>query len=398
MTDSILKIAIDGNEANVAHRVGSNVYAFEIIQALEKMTSYDQRFKFTILLASPPIHELPTPRSGWTYQVIGPQPFWTQISEPIYLYWHQADFNVFYTPGHYAPRWCPIPYVSSVMDLAYLHFPKQFRRRDLIQLRDWTKYSVQHARKVIAISEFTKQDVIKHYDKSSRDIVVAHPSLASANEDVEDQHNQIFTKFDISQPYFVYVGTIQPRKNLINLIEAFESVSRFWEGSRIKLNAQAKRHKNSQSRPLQLIIAGKIGWLADDFLLRVKQSPFVDQIKIIGYVTAREKQVLYENALASILVGLYEGFGIPPLESMAVGTPVIVSNNTSLPEVVGKAGVLVNPQLTQSIALGMKKVLNLSAKQKAQLRKEMKEQVNKFGWEKSARIILQTLQQVADGL
>ena len=266
----------------------------------------------------------------------------------------------------------------------------------MVQLREWTKYSVKHAKKIIAISEFTKQDIVKYYHKNNRDVVVAFPSLPSEINCDEKINRQIFSKFNITQPYFVYVGTIQPRKNLVKLIEAFESVSRFWESNRYK--TAAKKQRRSQSRPLQLVLAGKIGWLANDLITRVERSPFVDQIKIIGYVTQREKQVLYENAVANILVGLYEGFGIPPLESMALGTPAIVSNNTSLPEVVGKAGVLVNPNLPQSIAQGMKKILNWSAKQKAQLRKEMKSQVKKFSWDESAQIILKTLQQAANGL
>jgi glycosyltransferase involved in cell wall biosynthesis len=396
VNENLIRIAIDGNEANITNRVGSNVYAFEIIKALEKITREDTNLKFTILLAQPPIQELLPHRPGWKYQIIGPRPLWTQIGEPLHLFWHQSEYDVLFSPGHYAPGVCPIPYVTTVMDLAYLHFPQQFRKNDLLQLKEWTKASVKKAKKVIVISDFTKQDVIKHYRKSSQDIVVAYPSLASSNHQNDNVNRKIFSKFNITQPYFIYVGTIQPRKNLVNLVEAFESVSRYWESSRVKTKTEAKRHKSSESRPLQLVIAGKIGWLADEFLARVAQSPFSDRIKIIGYVSDREKQVLYENAVANILIGLYEGFGIPPLESMAVGTPAIVSNNTSLPEVVGKAGILVNPNLPQSIAQGMKKALIMPAKQKAQLRKEMKEQVKKFDWQKSAQLILNTLRQVAD--
>jgi len=384
---SQISIAIDGNEANVTQRVGSNVYAFEIIKALEKITRHQQAYQFTILLAQVPISDLPKPRSGWKYQVIGPKIFWTQLGEPIYLYHHQTEFQVLFAPGHYAPRFCPIPYVSSVMDLAYLHFPQQFRSHDLLQLSNWTKYSVKHARKVIAISEFTKQDIVKHYHKKSRDVVVAYPGLTSEVNHQPIPNRQIFSQFEITQPYFIYVGTIQPRKNLINLVEAFESVVRSWESRQLK-----GRHK---TKSLQLVIAGKVGWLAESFFERVQQSPFADQIKIVNYVSPREKQVLYENATANILVGLYEGFGIPPLEAMAVGTPAIVANNTSLPEVVGKAGVLVNPNRPQSIAQGMKEVLDWSAKHRAQIRKMMKIQVDKFNWETSAQVILKTLRQVA---
>ncbi len=396
MNKSILNIVIDGNEANTLNRVGSNVYAFEMIGALEKITRQQSNLKFTILLAQPPIIDLPTIRPGWNYKQIGPKVLWTQLAAPIYLYWHKSEFDVYYTPGHYAPRICPIPYICSVMDLAYLYFPEQFRKNDLIQLKDWTNYSVKRAKKIVAISDFTKQDVIKHYHRSSDDVVVAYPSLAADPSADFQLNRKIFSKFNITEPYFIYVGTIQPRKNLIALVEAFESVSRFWESSQLKTKLKSKKHISREAPSIQLVIAGKIGWLADSFLQRVERSPFVNQIKILGYVTEREKRILLENAVANLMVGFYEGFGIPPLEAMALGTPAVVANNTSLPEVVGKAGILVSPHQPQSIAKGMRKVLSWSSKQKAQQRKLMKEQVQKFNWEKSAQTVLKMILQVGD--
>src|SRR5260221_1965330 len=113
-----LRIAIDGNEANVLQRVGSNAYAYEIICHLEKILAErkksDLEITVTVLLSTPANDQMPKTRKGWVYTVIGPAPMWTQFALPIYLFLHQKEFDVFYTPGHYAPRVSSVPYISSV--------------------------------------------------------------------------------------------------------------------------------------------------------------------------------------------------------------------------------------------------------------------------------------------
>jgi glycosyltransferase involved in cell wall biosynthesis len=180
----------------------------------------------------------------------------------------------------------------------------------------------------------------------------------------------------------VYVGTLQPRKNLVRLIEAYEKLCR-------------KRASDRVAVP-QLVLAGKVGWLADELLERVKQSSFKQQIVLTGFVSDEQKYALLEKAECSVLVGTYEGFGIPPLESLAVGTIPVVAQTSSLPEVVGKAGILVNPESVNSIADGLYRALNVTPKEKTQYRKEARKQMKKFSWDSSAQIILETLEQVAN--
>ena len=117
-----LHSAIDGNEANVESRVGSNVYAFELLQALEEKTRDNPTIAVTVLLSSPAKSFLPVERQGWKYQVVGPQKFWTQWALPLHLFAKRKQYDIFFTPGHYAPRIASIPYVSSVMDTTYLDY------------------------------------------------------------------------------------------------------------------------------------------------------------------------------------------------------------------------------------------------------------------------------------
>ncbi len=398
-----IHLAIDANEANIKNRVGSNVYAFEIIKAMyhiAQRTSHNthQKIKITILLSTPPINDLPPENDNWHYQVIGPKPFWTQFALPIHLYLNKKKYDVYFTPGHYAARISSVPYVSSVMDTAYLDYPDQFRKNDLLQLRDWTKYSVENASKVIAISQSTKDDVINHYGKKDEDVVIAYPSLTENNKNISKSvTKRFFKKHNIGDNYILYLGTLQPRKNLLRLIAGFEGLVRKVESEKVTKQQRSKVSKKQSKTDddLQLVIAGKIGWLADPILDRIANSPFSNQIILTDFVSEAEKRVLYEHAQASTLVGLYEGFGMPPLESMSYGVIPVVSNTTSLPEVVGDGGILVNPENAKDITEGFYQAINLKAKEKAKYRRNMRKQLKKFSWEKSADTILNTLIELA---
>jgi glycosyltransferase involved in cell wall biosynthesis len=387
-----LTIAIDGNEANIKNRVGSNVYAYEVISALAQLTAQDERYSLVILLSSPPIKDLPKPRTGLRYQVVTPQKLWTQFALPLHLFFNRHRYDVFFTPGHYAPRLSSVRYVSSVMDLAYLRYPEQFLKKDLVQLKDWTAYSVKKARKVIAISEATKKDVIQHYGKPGEDVVVAYPAIQPPLPVSKNRLRLALKKYRVTAPYILYVGTLQPRKNLERLIEAYEQLCRKIASHTLKGGRQRSR---LPEEPPQLVIAGKIGWMAEGLVERIKSSPFSKNIGMTGYVDEEAKSALIAGAECLVLVGLYEGFGIPPLEAISLGTIPVVSNTSSLPEVVGKAGITVNPENVSSIADGLLEALTLTAKEKAQLRKEGRIQMKKFDWMQTADTILATLEEVA---
>ena len=226
-----IHIAIDGREANVTNRVGSNVYAFEIITQIEKLLQNNEEVSVTVLLASEKIEDLPDSRKGWKYLVFGPSKFWTQWALPLHLYVNQNRYDLLFTPGHYAPRMCPIPYISSVMDTAYLQYPEQFKKSDTLKLTNWTEYSVKNAQKVITISKFTREQVIEHYGRNPDDVIVAYPAATTQKiRTLAKDKKRLFKKFTVSEPYFLFVGTLQPRKNLERLIEAFEIFNRMNAG------------------------------------------------------------------------------------------------------------------------------------------------------------------------
>jgi len=391
----VLQIAIDGNEANVAQRVGSNAYAYKILTQLEELLRAREDVSVTVLLAAQPLSDLPQKRAGWDYQTFGPTAFWTQYALPLHLFCYRESYDVLYSSGHYAPRVSPVPYISSVMDLAFLYFPEQFKKKDYLQLREWTRYSVKHAKKIIAISEYTKKDVIQHYHVKSHQVVVAYPSVVDDGNISYKEKEKIatFKKWQIRQPYLLYVGTLQPRKNIIRLVEAFEKLHA--EGDSNKRQKTSRTISQIKTHELQLVIAGKTGWLAEGILKRIQASPVKEKIIVTGYITDLEKTILYKEAVCTVLIGLYEGFGIPALEALRYGCIPVVSSTTSLPEVVGKAGILVDPTNVADIVRGLREVTTLPAKERAKLLKMGRQQLKTFSWRKSAEIIFEALTQVA---
>jgi len=380
--EKLVRICVDGNEANVEARVGSNAYAYGLLTALEKITrAKKDEIAICVVLAQAPVADMPEERPGWRYQVVGPKAAWTQLGLPIFLFLHQTDFDVFFTPGHYAPRWCSIPYISSVMDLAFLRYPAVFRRRDLYKLENWTRYSVKQAAKIVTISEFSAREIQKFYDRAQTEIVVAYPALTGSVQTLTPgMQRHILKKLHISNNYFLYLGTLQPRKNIIRMIEAFEQ---------LRLQPRFKNY--------QLVLAGKNGWLTGEIAERISSSTASNQIIQTGFVSERQKAALILNATATLNLGIYEGFGIPPLESLAYGTIPIVANNTSMPEAVGTAGLCVDPFSSVSIAKAMSTAAQMDSDERAQFYRLAAKQVKKFSYEKSATRVLVALLAVATG-
>lgn len=383
-----ITIAIDGREANISNRVGSNIYAYQILCHLEQLLKQNAEVNVVVLLADQPTSDMPPIREGWTYAIFGPQAFWTQWALPLHLFTHKQSYDLFFTPSHYAPRLCPIPYVSAVMDTAYLHYKDHFKRSDTLKLTEWTNYSVKNAKKIVTISNFTREEVINQYGKAPHDVIVAYPAVTSEKIPFNSQdENKLLKKYALSEPYFLFVGTLQPRKNIETLIKAFEIFSRMQAARSL----QAKKSKKREMSKTKLVLAGKVGWLSDPLMKKIANSPLKRRIVLTGFISEKEKQILYKNAVASCLVGLFEGFGIPALESLHAATVPIVSNTTSLPEVVGDAGLLVDPTNPQDIANQMWTAYTLSSQQKRNFKKLAQVQIKKFNWKTSAQTILDTL-------
>ena len=371
-------IGIDGNEANVKNRVGSNVYAFQLLWNIFNIQrKSEKKIRFKIYLKKAPLGDLPKKGDWWQYKILKPSALFTQLRLPLQLYLEKKKPDVFFTPGHYAPRFSPIPTVISIMDLAFLRFPGQFRRKDLYQLINWTKYSVNNASHIFTISEFSKKEIIYFYNYPKEKITVTYPGTNNSELQNPKSKTKIKNLKLKIKNYFLYIGTLQPRKNLITLIEAFK-----------KINSS----QNSELSKLKLVIVGKKGWMYEEIFSKVKQLGLEDKVIFTGFVSEEEKTALLKNAIAYVLPSLYEGFGIPVIEAMQAGCPVVISRNSSLPEVGGEAAEYIqNPQEADSIQKSMQKMVKLAPEERNKLIKKGYSQAQKFSWEKCAEKTLEIL-------
>lgn len=376
-----MKIGISGYEAVISRigydknsklpiRVGSGEYVFQLLQNLHKI---DQNNEYFIYLPCEKTSDMPSESSHWHYRVVRPSRMWNVFSLPIHLFINNPGLSVFLSPTHYGPLLLPFPLIISIMDLSYLFFTKNFKRRDLWQLLLWTKYSVKIARRIITISNATKNDILKEYGPASKNVIVTYPGVKKVlNSECNMENTAI--KFNLNKDYILFVGTIQPRKNIKRLIEAF-----------------AKVIKKDKFRDLQLIIVGKPGWMYEMIYETPKVLGINEKVKFLSDVSDEDLPAFYKNALCFILPSLYEGFGLPVLEAMKYGCPVITSNVSSLPEAGGDAALYVNPSDTDNIASQIELVLNNKNIRENMIKKGY-EQINKFSWEKTARETLKVFE------
>lgn len=354
-----MNIGIDGNEANLNQRVGVGQYAYNLIKEL---ASLDNKNIYHLYLKNPPLPDMPSESNHWHYHVFGPAKLWTKIALPFHLYTDGLKLDIFYSPSHYSPHFSPFPTVPTIHDLGYLSTIDQFTKKDLYQLTEWTKHSLFQAKHVIAVSEFTKSEINRIYGISLSKISIVYngvtaPELADVNP------KTVLKKFNIQKPYFLYLGTLKPSKNIPFLIEAFSHTSGH-----------------------QLVIAGKKGWLFNSIFDTVQNFHLEKSVIFTDYISETEKWLLYQNAVATVLPSLYEGFGIPAIESQISSTPVIASNIPAFREVLKNSAVLIDPSDINSLITAFSEI------QKPSIRKDLISkgltQSQKFSWHNSARSLI----------
>jgi glycosyltransferase involved in cell wall biosynthesis len=266
--------------------------------------------------------------------------------------------------------------VVVVHDVAFLYFPEFTQSKNLAYLRKQLRKSLQRASKIVTISESTKNDLIKEYSVPSDKITVVYCAVDHNifNPKSSDQFESVLKKFNLPRDYFLFVGNLEPRKNLGGLLKAYSQ--------------SYGQHKTA----LVLVGGGKWAWNNSGFHDQLKQLENLP-VYTPGFIDDDDLAALYTNAKAFVYPSFYEGFGIPPLEAMASGCPVICSNTSSLPEVVGNAAITLSPKDTEGLARAMVDVSsNESLRQK--MIKDGLVRAKKFDWEKSANI----LSNVIDGL
>jgi len=336
-----------------------------IEQVVRHLPEADPDLRLTLLTSHPPAglpSSIAVRASRWPTQRPAIRILWEQLVLPRAA--RQAD--VLHATAFAAPIVQPCPTVLTVYDLSFALYPQYFRGFNQTYLRLGTRYSARRVRRIIAISDNTRRDVNRLYGVPLDRIDVAYPgvdpSLRPCDQATLDRFRR---EKHLPNKFFLFLGTLEPRKNLVMLIQAFARMT----------------HDCPEAK---LVLAGGVGWLADDVFAAIKSSGVKDSLILAGYVAAEEKALWLSSAVAFVYPSIYEGFGLPPLEAMACGTPVIVSNAASLPEVVGEAGLSIGPQDVTEWVEAMKRVW-VDLDLRSDLRARGIKQSSRFTWHAAAR-------------
>ena len=264
--------------------------------------------------------------------------------------------------------------VITIYDLSFLRMPgtHPFLRR--LYKSGTIRRSVRLASKIICVSEFTRREVSQLLGVPEEHLHVSGAGLEQrfSSESHPEALNALRARYSLPERFILFVGTIEPRKNLVRTIEAYASL------------------KKEEGIPHVLAIAGKRGWLSGEIFRRAREVEKRAPVRFLGYVPDDDLPLLYNASELLVYPSLYEGFGLPVLEAMACGTPVVTSNSSSLPEVVGEAGVLVNPYDVGAIKEGIRRAL-LDSNLRERLRREGLKRAQTFTWEKAAKETLKVL-------
>lgn len=297
--------------------------------------------------------------------------FVEQVETPRLL--HAMNAGLYHGLGFVVPLRAPCPSMVSVMDLSFITQPQTHKRFNRMYLSWLCRISCQRARRVIAISEWTKRDIAQHFGVPAERIDVTplgvnHDHFKPASPHVIAAFKQ---QHGISDNAIFYLGSVEPRKNLPRLIEAFAM-----------LNAQ------QPALHAQLFIGGNLAWKYDEVLASIVQRGLSEQVKLIGRVSDDDLPKWFGACAVMAYPSLYEGFGLPPLEAMACGAPVVTSNVTSLPEVVGGAGLMVDPTDAPALAAAISRVL-CDAGLRADMRRKSLARAAQFTWQRTAELTIE---------
>lgn len=375
--DKLKVIAIDGNEANQKNKVGVHRYAFELLWGMYRLhEEWKEKYKIVIFLKETPKNNLPKEKNGWNYHVLPGKGLWILKNLMPHL-WMNKNIDVFFSPSHYLPPLTSIPKVCTIHDLGYLKFSAHFKKYDFWQLKYWSAISIIISKYIIAVSKSVKKNIVRQYKISPKKVQVIHHGLEKDKFNTKISSKvvrRIMRQYKIDSEYLLFLSSLKPSKNIEGIIDAYDYL------------IKKKRIENTK-----LVIAGKKAWMYDAVFEKVRELGLEDKVIFTGYVDEKDKPALLTGAKMLLSPSFWEGFGMHVIEAMACGTPVVVSDVASLPEVISDAGVYVDPESYKSIAEGIVKINEMDEKQYNRLKEKCIERSKVFDWDKTARETLKLL-------
>ena len=334
-------IGIEAERANHEQKTGVEHYAKQLILEFSK----DTKNQYILYLRTAPQAWFSGLPSNFKIKVIPFPKFWTQIRISWEMLIHPVD--VLFIPASALPLFHPKASVITIHDAAWIHYPESFTWFMRHYLHYSTKFACRSAAKIIAVSEATKNDLVKYYKISEQKITVVPHGYTPSNQDFSQISSEVAEQ--LPEKYILFLSTLQPRKNLPTLIDAFR-----------------KLKNDHPELPHKLVVAGKPGWKFDKILIKIEENK--DIVVYLNHISDQDRSAVYHRASAFVYPSFYEGFGLPLLEAFDCGVPAAAANNSSLPEVGGDAvmyfdpnnqeeikdtiyNIITNPELAQSLVV-----------------------------------------------
>ena len=360
-------------------RAGIGNYIYNLVKSLGQVDTYN---KYRVFLNEDSFGEvMSSNQEAARIKLLGlgswARILWEQVNLPFIL--KKSDVDIMHFPDYAMPVvFEGIPSIITVHDLSFRVYPETFSKGKLYTKLLLIKPSLKKARRIIADSHSTRKDLLEYYQVPENKIEVIPIGVnrqffrPMAEEEVLEYCR---LKNNLETGYILYVGTLEPRKNITALIKAFSLLKQDYKLSR------------------KLVIAGGKGWLFEEIFRLVESLNLNQDVIFTGYVPDAELPLLYNGAGVFVYPSLYEGFGLPPLEAMACGTPVVTSSVSSVPEVVGDAGLMVEPLNVEALSEAIYRVLN-DPQLAAELSAKGIERAQKFSWAETARKTLAVYEEV----
>lgn len=372
-----MRIGLDVSPLSVAHS-GVATYTSNLLAQLRSMGD-----EIVPLYHRPPLDS--SANGDFDSRILGISPalrgypnktLWMQCVLPLQL--ARLGLNVGHFTNNVAPLFSPCPTVLTIHDMTLWLFPQYHYGLRLLSMRPFIPLAARRAAAIIAVSSVTKEDIVRILGVPPDKVHVIHEAPAASFRPIDKGHARqaLRPHWNVPERFVLYVGTIEPRKNLVRLLQAFASL---WHGGAI---------------PHRLVFVGQRGWKEGPVFKAVETLGLQEAVAFLGYVPHEALVALYNLADALVFPSLYEGFGLPVVEAMACGTPVITSRNGSLGEISGDAAEFVEPTSVESIAEALQHVLNDPARQ-AELRQRGLLHSSRFRWEAAAEQTRALYRQVA---
>lgn len=371
-----MRIGFDGTPL-LGQRSGVGYYTGNLLSALMEL---QPEWEY-LLYSNRPLNgiEPPLPHAQQVDQLYFPPSRWLWMQTILPGTIHNSRPNLCHFTNALAPIWQPAPFVLTIHDASLFVYGHYHPRARHLTMRLTLPLIARRADAIITVSEHSRQDLIRVLGLKPEKIHVIYEAAGPMFRPVTDPSRlQVLRrKYKLPPCFVLYVGTLEPRKNLLRLLRALKQI-------------------RDEGLPHELVLAGAMGWMMETFNQEVRALGLEDAVHYLGYIPSEDLPGLFSLATVFAFPSLYEGFGLPPLEAMACDTPVLTSNRSSLAEICGDAAYLVDPQDEGAIAAGLGDLLRDEELRRSLRRKGLK-RVADFSWQRAARETSAVYKHVLEG-